>query len=139
MSDVSVTKQRPDADIRADIHHMEISYPPLVNDRHQVNFEVEKGAVTVTGYVKGPPTYAYVIKQLNAIPGIKSLDHAQFYCDSDLRLDVGKAVPAGVIVMLEYGTVVLSGHAPTETSVESIVRQVGLIDGVRRVITNFSA
>ena len=138
MSDVSVTQKRPDADIRADIHHMEKSYPPLANDRHKVKFAVEDGVVTLSGYVKAPPTYNYVINSLKAITGIRSLDHSEFYCDEHLRLHVGAVLPSGVRVMVEYGAVVLTGTPPEGTKVEDIVREVGTVDGVHRVITDFS-
>ncbi|MEQ8676946.1 MAG: hypothetical protein RLP44_07770 [Aggregatilineales bacterium] len=137
MSEASVTQSRPDMDILADIHHVERGYPPLVNDRHQVNFEVNDGVVTVSGYTKATPTYNYTLGRVADIDGVKEVIAHNFFNDETIRLDVGRTIPVGVVLSVEYGTVILAGKLPDGTTIEEVVREVGLVEGVRRVITEF--
>ena len=137
MSEASVTQSRPDIDILANIRHIEHGYPPLVNDRHQVNFEVTEGVVTVSGYTKTTPTHNYTLNRIADIDGVKEVVAHNFFNDETIRLDVGRTIPFGVVLSVEYGTVILAGKLPDGTTVEDVVREVGLVNGVRRVITEF--
>lgn len=137
MSEASVTQSRPDMDILEDIRHIEHGYPPLVNDRHQVKFDVKDGVVTISGYTKSMPTHNYVVNRTAEIDGVKEVVAKEFYNDEAIRLNVGQAIPVGVVLSVEYGTVILAGKLPEGKTVEEIVRAVGLVEGVRRVITEF--
>lgn len=125
-----------DIDIEANIYHTMAEYPPFMHDRHRVDFSIENGVVTVSGYVKSRVTYTYVVNRLKDIKGVREVVTGDFYNDDDLRRDVGHVVPPGVMVTMEYGGAILSGQLPEGTSVEALVKAVGLIPGVHRVITS---
>lgn len=131
------TQSRPDVDIHADIQHLETQYPPLVNDRHKVDFTVQDGVVTVSGYVKTVPTYNYLLNNLAQIPGVKQVIADNFYSDEGIRRHAGGAVPFGVQVRVEYGAIVLTGDLPEDTTVETVVDNLRMVQGVRRVVTAF--
>lgn len=126
-----------DIDIEANIYHTMAEYPPFMHDRHRVDFSIKDGVVTVSGYVKSNVTYVYVINRLQDIAGVRQVIAGDFYNDDELRRDVGRVVPPGVMVTMEYGAAILSGQLPEGTGVEDLVKSVGLIPGIHRVITSF--
>ena len=130
--------KRSDAAIESDIQRMMYRYPPLVNDRHRIDYAVQDGVITVSGYAKAKPTYMYARTQLAQMPGVHRVDASEFYCDEDIRRDVGHEVPVGMQVVVEYGAVVLTGRLPEGASAEDVVRQVGRVPGVHRVLTSFA-
>ncbi|GAB4522923.1 MAG: hypothetical protein OHK0046_36160 [Anaerolineae bacterium] len=127
---------RPDIDIEEDLHDVVRAYPPLNHDRRNYKFDVKDGVVTLTGHVKGKPTYEYVLNAVPLVSGVRSFEAARFYNDDDLRLDVGQVVPPGVLVTMEYGSAILSGHLPEDASIEDVVRAVARVPGVHRVLTS---
>jgi osmotically-inducible protein OsmY len=136
MGETRTTAVRPDPDIEADIHRLMITYPPLAHDRHRVDIAVQDGAVTVSGHVKALPTYHYLLNNLSTVPGVKLVNADGFYNDEALRREVGRIVPYGIVVVMEYGAVILAGKLPEEFSIEDLVKEVALIPGVHRVITS---
>jgi osmotically-inducible protein OsmY len=132
-------KQRADSAIAEDIRRIIQDYPPAVNDRHRIHYSVQDGVITLSGYVRSYPTFIYLLNRIEAIRGIQGIVADEFYNDEYLRREVGQVVPSGVQVRVEYGTVALTGTLPEDADVESVVRQVGLVDGVHRVLTTFSA
>lgn len=134
-----LSTSRPDIDIKTDVAHLLMSYPPLAHDRHQIKYTVEDGVVTLSGYVKAAPTFRYVLNRLPDIPGVKAVHTQDFYNDDALRLDIGRLVPPGVTVTMEYGAVILAGTLPEGTTVEDLVKEVALVSGVHRVLTSFTA
>lgn len=127
-----------DIDIEAAIHHAMTAYPPLMHDRHRVMLTIEDGVVTVSGYVKSAITGNFLLNTLRSVDGVKDVVVEAFYNDDAIRLDVGHAVPPGVMVRMEYGAVILSGNLPDGVEPEGIVKQVGLVPGVHRVLTTFN-
>ena len=137
MSDPQVTTARPDEDILVDVENLTVHYPPLVNDRRQFHVSVAGGAATVTGYVKTPVTRRYLIDGVTVTPGVTQVDTQHLYDDETLRIEAGKVVPAGVLVNVEYGTVILSGHIPDDKTEADVVDALRSIPGIRRVVTGF--
>jgi len=138
MADTAPTKQtRSDEAIEADIHHMLRTFAPTSHDRHQLVITVNEGNVTVKGYVKSRPAFDFIQGSLPRVQGVKSVNTDQLYNDESLRIAVGKIVPFGVYVNMEYGAVILDGKLPEGTTVEDVVKKVALIPGVRRVLTVF--
>jgi hypothetical protein len=136
MDQEEITLARHDLDIRADINRLMIRYPPLSHDRDQIEIDVQDGVVTLRGYVRSRPTYEYLLNHIPAIRGVKTVDHDEFFCDEVLRLQLGRLVPYGVIVNLDYGTAILTGKRPEDISIEKLVKQIAQIRGVHRVITS---
>lgn len=131
--------ERSDTSIESDIHRvLHGNYPPLKHDRHRIKAEVVDGVITLTGYVRTQPTFAYLMQQLNQIPGVQAVRATQFFNDEAIRLSVGHVVPMGVQVNVEYGAVILTGKLPEGMTVEDVVKQVGLVPGVHRVLTRLS-
>jgi hypothetical protein len=129
--------QRPDVDILADLDEITLAYPPLSNDRFHLNMTVNNGAVSVSGYVKTMNTRSYLLRTLGLIEGITSVDTEYLFVDDLMRLDVGRAVPVGISVWAEYGTVVLSGRLPHGAVPADVAARVGAVPGVVKVVTSF--
>jgi osmotically-inducible protein OsmY len=137
MANPNVKAARSDSQIQSAINKLMKSYPPLAHDRHRIQTTVADGTVTITGYVKAMPTYTYVRNNLSRLNGIQQIDAKEFFNDEALRLDIGRAVPSGVQVVVEYGAVILAGKLPAGTTAEDVVRKVALVPGVHRVLTTF--
>lgn len=138
-SEMQSDVERSDAAIEDDIHHIIVRYPPLTHDRHHIHVQVENGHVTISGYLKSQPTEYIFEKNIRQVAGIKSLNTEALYNDEDLRVAVGKMLPYGVQVNVQYGRVVLTGRLPEDTPVEDVVNAVSQVPGVHRVTTAFSA
>ncbi len=138
MPEVTVNVTRPDLDIQEDIHRLMTDYPPLSHDKHRVHITVDNGLVTISGYTKAPPTRNYLVRSVSQVEGVKSVDSADLYDDETIRLDVARVAPMGVFVNVEYGALILAGGVPEGTTVEELVRQVGRVPGVHRVVTTFN-
>lgn len=134
----SVNVNRPDIDIEADIHAHMMAYPPLSHDRHRVHVSVEAGVVSVRGYVKTPPTARYLLAAIGRVDGVKAVISSDFHDDETIRLEAGRVTPMGVFVNVEYGAVVLAGRLPEGMDIETLVRQVGTVTGVHRVVTTLA-
>mgnify|MGYP001426977479 CR=1 FL=1 len=137
MATTEATHQRADLDIQHDIDRLERHYPPLVNDRHQVKIEVKDGAVTASGYTKSVPTYNYLLNSIEQLDGVKSVTADDLYIDEDLRRHVGHVVPPGISVNVEYGSAILAGRLPEDVVIEDLVKQVGMVEGIHRIVTAF--
>ena len=137
MAETTVAKVHSDLDISAGIQRvMQDSYPPLMHDRHRLEVEVNEGKVKVSGHVKVPHTASYLEQHVLAVPGVKSVNLKAVYNDEDIRRDVGRVVPPGIQIIVEYGAVVLAGELPTGTKAETLVKAVAKVKGVHRVLTD---
>ncbi|MEP7292803.1 MAG: BON domain-containing protein, partial [Chloroflexota bacterium] len=130
--------ERTDLDILSDIEHLLTQYPPLMKDRHAIKLQVKNGDVTVTGHVQTPNTRRYFLDMIPEVEGVRSVEAEGFYVDENIRLDIGRVLPAGVLVAkIQHGVVILAGSLPAGSSAESVVKSVGQIAGVVEVIPSF--
>lgn len=127
-----------DMDIEANIYRMMRAYPPLMHDRHQVEISVKEGIVTVKGHVKSAVTHGFLLNMLSRAEGVQDVDVSGLYNDESIRLNVARHIPPGVMVNMEYGAVILSGHLPDNADVEALVKAVSEVPGVHRIVTAFS-
>lgn len=132
----NVTNQRPDLDIQHDLERLEYGYPPLMSDRFHINFAVNAGHVTITGHVRTIPTYEYLLKAVNNIDGVQTVNIDKLYVDDHIRRATGKTVPAGMTVRIEYGTAILAGQIIDDARMADIIKQVNDVEGIKRVITS---
>ena len=140
MAEKSSASIRSDLDIEAGIQKvMQDSYPPLMHDRHRIDVELQNGQVTISGYVKVPHTASYLVNKVQQVEGVKSVDTEGFYNDEDIRLRVGRVVPPGVQIIVEYGAVILAGKLPDGANVDEVVGAVRALPGVHRVLTSLAA
>ncbi len=132
------TVARPDVDITEDIRHFVRTYDPLKQAQHHLMYTVQDGHVTLRGHVRSMQARRVFVDNIPHIDGVTSLDASAFYDDETLRLQIGQHVPAGVIVRVNYGQVVLTGPAP-QTDIDALVQQVKQIPGVTTdcVMTRF--
>ena len=137
MSDVQALAIRPDEDILNDVQTMIYHYPPLNQDRHHVQAAVVNGRASLSGYVKTWNTRRYLEGAMPQIRGVTDVDLSRLFDDDSIRLEVGKVIPVGVLANVEYGTVVLTGHAPEGMTADELAAKVGAVQGVRRVVTAF--
>lgn len=128
------TTVRSDADILADIHNVIAYYPPLAHDRHHLTTEVRQGAVQIVGVVKSPVTYEFLLDKLPKIEGVKSVDSSHLFHDEGIRLEIGKLGLLGVFIIVEYGSVKLTGKLPPDMTLESLVGKISAVNGVKRVV-----
>ncbi len=137
MSEPQTMTARPDEDILDDIENLIVHYPPLVNDRHQIQVSVTDGIATLAGYTKTPVTHRYLFDSVSVTPGVKTVEADRLYDDETFRLQAAKIIPPGVSVNVEYGTLILSGRLPEGKTEEDVVNSLRVIPGVRRVVTSF--
>ncbi len=137
MAETSGVVAQTDTMIEEDIYHLMMSYTPVKHDRHQIEVAVKDGHITVSGYVKGRPAHTFIIQQLPKINGVKPVDTTALYFDENIRIQTGHMIPYGVLVAVEYGSVILSGNLPEGETVEALVKKVAHVPGVHRVLTSF--
>lgn len=137
MAEVQVQPQHSDENIADAINEIITHYPPLTNERHFIDVEVRSGHVTVRGHVRTRITRTYLVSALERMAGIRSLSVDKLYSDDQIRLEVGKVIPAGVTANVNHGTVILAGQLPDEVELKSIITAVGDVAGVRAVHTQF--
>jgi ribose 5-phosphate isomerase len=125
---------RPAADIHEDIAGLIRSYPPLVQSRHQFMVEIADGVVTVRGYIKSIIAERVLQDNLPRIPGVVAVDLDALYNDESMRMALGKVVPAGALITVDYGVVIVSGHLPQGLTEEKLTAQIEQVPGVRRVV-----
>lgn len=131
------TTTAADEVLRQQINRIIRRYPPLVNDRRHFTIEVADGVVTLRGHVGSQSSQTYLVGRISEIAGVRQLVVDDLHNDDALRLEAGAVSTAGVLVNVEYGTVVLSGRLPDDLSVEELARRIGALPGVRRVIAHF--
>lgn len=137
MVEARTTTTRPDADIQEDIRDMIAHYPPLNMDRHHLKVEVDAGHLTITGHVKAPSTHRYMLEMLPTVEGVMDVNASAFFNDEAIRLELGHVVPPGVLVNVEYGAVILSGHLPAGVDEAELIQRVKAAAGVRQIVTAF--
>jgi osmotically-inducible protein OsmY len=133
-----VQATRPDIDIRDDIYDMVAHYPPLQADRHHFTVDVRDGNVTLGGHVKSPITERYFADRVKEIRGVLSVNSDRLFNEEEIRLEVGRRIPTGVIANTVYGSVILTGMPPQGKSGEAVVNDVAQVAGVQRVVTQFA-
>lgn len=134
----TVAIRRPDEDIAEDIAALVRRFPPLAQSRHWFTASVADGVVTVKGHIKSAVGARVLLDNLPLIPGVEAVDASGLYNDEDLRLEVGKVVPPGVRVAVDFGHVKLSGKIPPHHKAEALIRSVEKVPGVRRVTANLT-
>jgi osmotically-inducible protein OsmY len=130
--------QRQDHLIINDIKRIIFSYPPANNDRNHIMFHVVDGVVHLSGYVRTEPTATYLVHRIGQIEGILGLVTDHLYTDEGLRLEIGRLVPFGVQVRVEYGNVILAGYPVDEIDIEQVLAKVSQVPGVLRVVNAIS-
>lgn len=130
---------RPDIDIEEDIREFIRTYDPLKQARGHFDYTVQDGHVTVTGHVRSVQARRVLLDNVPDIGGVVSMDDSQFFDDETIRLHVGKALPRGTFVRVNYGSVVITGMIPDGTDAATIIEKVKEIEGVRpdRIATDF--
>jgi hypothetical protein len=134
----SQSTTRPDLDIEMDIQDLIAHYPPLAHDQHHFRCEVNNGVVWVTGNLKSRVTQQYLLTQLPKIDGVREVQGQGLVNDDHVSRDVGKLVPTGVFVNVEYGIVKLTGRLEEGTSIDGLVDKISQqVTGIKRIYTSF--
>ncbi len=128
---------RPAVDILEDLYNLIAHYPPLQSDRHHLRIEVQDGVVILSGHVRTPNTYRYLLNHVAEVRGVTSVNYQLLFVEEVIRLETGRRIPLGVIANVAYGAVILTGKLPTDTSAETVVNNVAQVPGVDRVVTRF--
>lgn len=137
MTGTFVVASRPDVDIAADIKRLITRYPPMMNDRHHVQYTVVDGKVTLSGYTRTAITQRYLLETTHQIDGVTEVEAAGLFNDEDIRVGVGQMIPMGVYTNVGYGVVMLTGRLPEGTDMTALVAAIEKVPGVRLIRANF--
>lgn len=138
MSETQLITQPADVDIEDHINHLIGHYPPLTKDRHAIQFSSKDGVVTISGHVLTPITRRYFLDHLRDIAGIREVHAEHFYDDQNIRLDIARILPAGVMLArIRYGVAVMTGEHPEGMSFDQVVEKVSQVPGVVEVVSGF--
>jgi osmotically-inducible protein OsmY len=129
---------RPAEDISEDIAALIRRFQPLAQSRHWFTYTVAEGVVTVRGNIKSPVGARVLLDNLPDIPGVVAVNAADLHDDPTLRVAVGKLLPPGIVITIDFGRVVLSGQLPPRRKPEALIRKIEAVPGVRRVINQMA-
>lgn len=130
---------RPASDIEADIRRFIREFDPLKQGVHHIAYEVDNdGVVTLRGNVRAAVARRVLVDNVPDFAGVTQMNADELYDDDTLRFAVGKLLPAGIYSRVNYGHVTLAGVPAEGLDTEALVAKVEAIDGVVRVITQFS-
>jgi len=121
---------QPDVDIEADIRAFVRSFDPLKQSDRYFSYHVQDGVVTLKGNVRSAAAKHALLENLPKIKGVKAIHAESLYDDDALRLAIGRLVPSGTIVRVNYGRVVLSGYLPSGTDSQAVIDKVKGVAGV---------
>jgi osmotically-inducible protein OsmY len=127
----TATQTRPASDIEEDIRELIRSYDPLKQARPFLEFHAKDGKVTLTGHVRSVQARRVFVDNVPDIPGVTKMDDKKLYDDETLRLELGKVMPRGVRVRVNFGAVAINGTLPSDTTAEQIINAVKGVPGVR--------
>ena len=127
----AVQTYRPAEDIAEDIAALVRHYPPLVQSRSWFTYQVADGVVTLEGHIKSAIAEGILLDNLPRIPGVIRVDSSGLFNDEDLRLALGKLLPVGVTLYVDYGYVVIMGSLPARRKPEALIARLAKVPGVR--------
>lgn len=132
-------KIQPDEDILEDIREFIRGYDPLKRDREHFDYTSVNGHVTLVGHTRSAKSRRVLVDNVPDVPGVMTMDASQLYDDETLRFDVGKVLPHGTFIRVNFGSVVITGTLPSGADANAVVEAVKAIEGVRpdRVETEF--
>jgi osmotically-inducible protein OsmY len=137
MTDAQIIEARPDVDIIEDVKEIIAHYPPLFADRHHLRINARDGVLILGGHVSSPISRRYLMDRAGEVRGVIRVNCDALYDEENIRLDVGGALPDGVIANVRYGTAILTGKLPDGMNEESLAERVGDVRGVERVVAAF--
>lgn len=137
MNNLVAIETRPDIDIVEDVKQIIAHYPPLVTDRRHIDIVSHHGAVVISGHVQSPINRRYLADRAQLIAGVVSVDVDSLCDEESIRFEVGNVLPEGVVSAVRYGTVILSGAFPADTTEAALLESVSAVKGVERVLTSF--
>ena len=70
--------------------------------------------------------------------GVVAVEADDLHSDEALRITLGKLIPPGVLVNVDFGRVVLGGQLPARRKPEALVKKIEAVPGVRRVINQMA-
>jgi osmotically-inducible protein OsmY len=135
MAQPLTTAARPDVDIVESIMEIIAHYPPLAADRPHLKIGVQSGHVVLSGHVRTPITRRYLLERVAEVADVTGVDSDHLYDEESIRLEVGAALPDGVMAAPRYGTVILTGALPGGDALDALIQRVGSVRGVDRIIT----
>jgi osmotically-inducible protein OsmY len=131
-------KTRPDEDILEEIREFVRGYDPLKRDRAHFECSSVNGHVVLQGHTRTTKSRRVLVDNVPDLAGVISVDASQLYDDESLRFDIGKVLPRGTFVRVNYGTVVITGTLPKGVEAQAVVEAVKAVPGVRpQVVTEF--
>jgi osmotically-inducible protein OsmY len=133
-----VRTERTDLDIENDIERIITHYPPLTQDRHNIDVTVQNGVVTLTGHTRTGITSRYLIDAVHKVPGVVRVEADKLYSDGIVRLEIARLLPFGVIANVMYGVVILTGQKPEGVNEADLISSIASVPGVRAVRTQFA-
>jgi osmotically-inducible protein OsmY len=132
------TQLRPDIDIEEDIREFIRGYPPLRQATPHLEFHSKEGVVTLSSHVRSVQAKRVLIDNVPDIAGVTQVDSTRLYDDESIRLDLGRVLPRGVMVRVNFGHITVYGELPANEDADVIVAHIKAVPGVRKVDPQFN-
>jgi hypothetical protein len=125
---------RPDMDIEDDINASLRDFSPLKAARFFFQVRSTNGNIKVRGNSGSPQAKRVLGEYIHRIRGVNNVDLSDLHDDESIRLKLGGMLPEGILVSVQFGSVVLISTLPDGN--REILHKVRSLAGVRRVVMN---
>src|SRR5260221_1705693 len=98
---------RPDIDIEDDINATLRDFSPLRAARSFFKVKSTNGIINVKGNSGSPQAKHVLLEYIQKIPGVVAVDMSDLHDDESIRLNLGSILPEGILVNVQFGSVVL--------------------------------
>jgi hypothetical protein len=126
---------RPDMDIEEDINASLRDFSPLKAARFFFQIRSTNGNIKVRGNSGSPQAKWVLLEYIQKIRGVIEVDMSDLHDDESLRLNLGAILPEGILVNVQFGSVVLISKLPDDN--REILHKVRSLAGIRRVVMSY--
>lgn len=123
---------RPDMDIEDDINASLRDFSPLKAARFFFQVRSTNGNIKVRGNSGSPQAKRVLLEYIRKIRGVIEVDMSDLHDDESLRLNLGAILPEGILVNVQFGSVVLISKLPDGN--RELLHKVRSLAGIRRVV-----
>jgi hypothetical protein len=127
---------RPDMDIEDDISASLRDFSPLKAARFFFQIRSTKGNIKVRGNTGSPQAKQVLLEYIRKTRGVLNVDMSDLHDDESIQLNLGSMLPEGILVKVQFGSVVLISKLPEGN--QEILQRVRTFAGVRRVVMSYN-
>ena len=122
-------------DIEDDINAVLRNFSPLKAARRFFKVQATDGNVKVSGNSGSPQAKHVLLDYIKKTSGVINVDMSTLYDDENIRLNIGGVVPEGILVNVQFGSVVLDSKLPDGN--QETLRRVRSVAGIRKVVMSY--